>query len=172
MRQEKQLLLNEIKEKIDNSKAFVLAQYQSLEPNISADLRASLGQTGAELEVVKKRILLKAAENAGISLNTFTMQGHIAVVFTSQDPIPATKVIYQFCQDNEKNVEVVGGCFEGEICSVADVKQISQLPSKEEMQAQFLSVLEAPMAQVLSVVQSLLTSVIYCLDNKSQQENS
>lgn len=172
MRQEKQLLLNEIKEKIDSSKALVLAQYQSLEPNISADLRASLEQTGAELEVVKKRILLKAAENAGIALNTFTMQGHIAVVFASQDPIPATKVIYQFCQDNEKNVEVVGGCFEGEICSAADVKQISQLPSKEEMQAQFLSVLEAPMAQVLSVVQSLLTSVMYCLDNKSQQENS
>jgi len=172
MRQEKQLLLNEIKEKIDSSKALVLAQYQSLEPNISADLRASLEQTGAELEVVKKRILLKAAENAGIALNTFTMQGHIAVVFASQDPIPATKVIYQFCQDNEKNVEVVGGCFEGEICSAADVKQFSQLPSKEEMQAQFLSVLEAPMAQVLSVVQSLLTSVMYCLDNKSQQENS
>ena len=172
MRQEKQLLLNEIKEKIGNSKALVLAQYQSLEPNISADLRANLEQTGAELEVVKKRILLKAAENAGIILNTFTMQGHIAVVFASQDPIPATKVIYQFCQDNEKNVEVVGGCFEGEICSAADVKQISQLPNKEEMQAQFLSVLEAPMAQVLSVVQSLLTSVICCLDNKSQQENS
>lgn len=172
MRQEKQLLLNEIKEKINGSKALVLAQYRSLEPNISADLRANLEQTGAELEVVKKRILLKAAESAGITLNTFAMQGHIAVIFASQDPIPATKVIYKFCQDNEKNVEVVGGCFEGEICSAADVKQISQLPGKEEMQAQFLSVLEAPMAQMLSVVQSLLTSVMYCLDNKSQQENS
>lgn len=172
MRQEKQLLLNEIKEKIDSSKALVLAQYRSLDPNISANLRANLEQTGAELEVVKKRILLKAAQSAGIILNTFDMQGHVAVVFASQDPISATKVIYKFCQDNEKNVEVVGGCFEGEICSAADVKQISQLPSKEEMQAQFLSVLEAPMAQVLSVVQSLLTSIMYCLDNKSQQENS
>lgn len=172
MRQEKQLLLNEIKEKINGSKALVLAQYRSLEPNVSADLRLNLEQTGAELEVVKKRILLKAAESAGITLNTFDMQGHIAVVFASQDPIPATKVIYKFCQDNEKNVEVVGGCFEGEICSAEDVKQISQLPGKEEMQAQFLSVLEAPMAQMLSVVQSLLTSVMYCLDNKSQQENS
>lgn len=172
MRQEKQLLLNEIKEKINGSKALVLAQYRSLEPNVSADLRSNLEQTGAELEVVKKRILLKAAESAGITLNTFDMQGHIAVVFASQDPIPATKVIYKFCQDNEKNVEVVGGCFEGEIFSAEDVKQISQLPGKEEMQAQFLSVLEAPMAQMLSVVQSLLTSVMYCLDNKSQQENS
>lgn len=172
MRQEKQLLLNEIKEKINGSKALVLAQYRSLEPNVSADLRANLEQMGAELEVVKKRILLKAAESAGIALSTFTMQGHIAVIFASQDPTPATKVIYKFCQDNEKNVEVVGGCFEGEICSAADVKQISQLPSKEEMQAQFLSVLETPMAQMLSVVQSLLTSVMYCLDNKSQQENS
>lgn len=172
MRQEKQLLLNEIKEKIDVSEALVVTQYRSFDPNVSADFRACLEQTGAELKVVKKRILLKAAENSGITLSAFTMQGHIAVVFANQDPISATKVIYQFCQDNEKNVEVVGGCFEGEICSAADVKQISQLPSKKEMQAQFLSVLEAPMAQVLSVVQSLLTGVIYCLDNKNQQENS
>ncbi|MDR2539839.1 MAG: 50S ribosomal protein L10 [Chlamydiales bacterium] len=172
MRQEKQLLLNEIKEKIDGSKALVLAQYRSLEPNVSADFRACLEQTGAELEVVKKRILLKAAESAGITLHAFAMQGHIAVVFAKQDPIPATKIIYQFCQDNEKNIEVIGGCFEKEMYSAADVKQISQLPSKEEMQAQFLSVLEAPMAQMLSVMQSLLTSILYCLDNKSQQENS
>lgn len=172
MRQEKQLLLDEIKEKIGGSKALVLAQYRCLEPNISADFRASLEQTGAELEVVKKRIFLKAAESSGIALNTFDMQGHIAVIFASQDPILATKVVYKFCQENEKNIEVVGGCFEGEICSATDVKQISQLPNKEEMQAQLLAVFEAPMAQMLSVMQSLLTSVIYCLDNKTQQENS
>jgi large subunit ribosomal protein L10 len=172
MRQEKQLLLNEIKEKIGGSTALVLAQYRSLEPNISADFRANLAQTGAELEVVKKRILLKAAESVGITLNTFDMQGHIAVIFASQDPIPATKLIYKFCQENGKNVEVVGGCFEGEVCSAADVKQISQLPNKEEMQAQLLAVLEAPMSETLSVMQSLLTSVMYCLENKSQQENS
>lgn len=172
MRQEKQLLLDEIKDKIGSSKALVLAQYQRLEPNISANFRANLAEAGAELEVVKKRILLKAAEYAGITLNTFDMHGHIAVVFANQDPIPATKLIYKFCQENEKNIEVVGGCFEGEVCSAADVKQISQLPSKEEMQAQLLAVLEAPMSQMLSVVESLLTSVIYCLDNKNQQENS
>jgi large subunit ribosomal protein L10 len=172
MRQEKQLLLNEIKNKIVGSKALVLAQYQNLEPNAAESLRASLADAGAELEVVKKRMFLKAAESAGVALHAFDMQGHIVVVFANQDPIPATKLIYKFCQENEKNVDVVGGCFEGEICSAADVKQISQLPNKEEMQAQLLAVLEAPMSQMLSVVQSLLTSVMYCLDNKSQQENS
>lgn len=172
MRQEKQLLLNEIKDKIGSSKTLVLAQYQNLDPNNSADFRTNLADAGAELEVVKKRMLIKAAEYAGIALNTFDMRGHIAVVFTNQDPIPATKVIYKFCQENEKNVEVVGGYFEGEVCSATDVKQISQLPNKKEMQARLLAVLEAPMSQMLSVVQSLLTSVIYCLDNKNQQENS
>lgn len=172
MRQEKQLLLDEIKDKIDSSKALVLAQYQRLEPNVSAGFRANLAEAGAELEVVKKRILLKAAEYAGITLSAFDMDGHVAVIFANQDPILATKLIYKFCQENEKNVEVVGGCFEGEVCSAADVKQISQLPNKEEMQAQLLAVFEAPMSQMLSVVESLLTSVIYCLDNKNQQESS
>ena len=53
----------------------------------------------------------------------------------------------------------------------SDVERLSKLPSKDEMRAQFLSVLEAPMSQTLAVMEALLTSVPYCLDNKCKQED-
>ncbi len=72
----------------------------------------------------------------------------------------------------KKHVEVVGGRFEGKMYTGADVEKLSNLPSKDEMRAQFLSVLEAPMSQTLAVMEALLTSVVYCLDNKSKQEEA
>ncbi|SRR5581483_556271 len=172
MRQEKQLLLDDIKERIVDSKAIVLASYKRLEPNTSAKFRNSLAATGGSLEVVKKRVLVKAAQDAGVVLDPALLQGHIAVVFATQDPVQTTKVVFQFCKENEEVLDVIGGRFEGSVCSAKDVEQISKLPSKDEMRAQFLGTLEAPLSQTLAVIEALLTSVMHCLENKSQENNT
>jgi large subunit ribosomal protein L10 len=172
MRPEKQLLLNEITDKIAGSKAIVIASYKRLEPNAASVFRTNLAKTGGSLEVVKKRVLIKAAQVAGVAIDPAQLQGHIAVVFANEDPIQTTKTVYQFCKENEAVLEVIGGRFEGAICSAKDVEQISKLPSKDEMRSQFLGTLEAPLSQTLSVIEAMLTSVMYCLDNKSQQTNS
>jgi len=172
MRPEKQLLLDEIKDKINASKALVLASYKKLEPNLAAKFRTNISKSGGSLEVVRKRILYKAAKEAGVSLDLGILEGHIAVVFAEQDPIQTTKVIYQFCQEHEEILRVLCGQFEGKFCSAKDVELISKLPSQDEMRAQLLGLFEAPLAQMLGTVDALLTSVIYCMENKSQEGNS
>jgi large subunit ribosomal protein L10 len=167
MRAEKQLLLDEIKQQIDHSTMMILTRYQHMDPNLSSVFRITLRTAGGAFEVVRKRILLKAIEAAGFSIDAQLLQGHIGVIFTDKDPISVTKSLYQFAKDNEDVVEVLGGRFEGKLYSAQDVKQISELPSKEEMRAQFLGLLEAPLAQTLAVMEALLTSVPYCLENKS-----
>jgi large subunit ribosomal protein L10 len=169
MRQEKQLLLNEIKDKIAGSKALMLTSYKQLAPNKSAEFRLNLSKIGGSLEVVKKRVLVKAAQAANVELDPALLQGHIAVIFADQDPIQMTKAVYQFRQENEDLLEVIGGRFEGTICSAADMEQISKLPGKDEMRAQFLGTLEAPMSQTLAVIEALLTSVMHCLGNKAEK---
>ena len=166
---EKQLLLDEIKEFIDQSAAIVITRYQKLDPNAAANFRMTLGKSGGVFEVVRKRIFMKAAQAAGIEFQKDALEGHIGVVFALKDPVQVTKALYQFSKENEEVFTVLGGRFDGSICSAKDVEQLSKLPSKDEMRAQFLGLLEAPMAQTLSVVNSLLTSVVYCLDNKSQE---
>lgn len=170
MRPEKQFLLNDVKEKMTGSQAIVLASYKRLEPNAAAKFRIQLASTGGSLVVVKKRVLVKAAQDAGVAIDPALLQGHIAVVFANRDPVQTTKVIYQFCKENEEVLKVIGGRFEGASCSASDVERISTLPGKDEMRAQLLGTLEAPLSQTLAVFEALLTSVMYCLENKSQAE--
>lgn len=169
MRAEKQLLLDEIREKIDGAKALVLASYNKLEPNLSADFRNALRKGGGGVEVVKKRILVKAAQTSGITWDVESLQGHIALFYAAQDPIATTKTIFDFTKQNEDLLTILGGKFEGQLCSAADIVAIAKLPSKDEMRAQLLGLFEAPLSQTLSTVDAILTSVLHCLHNKSEQ---
>ena len=72
----------------------------------------------------------------------------------------------------KKSFKVIGGRFDGQLYTGADVERLSTLPGKDEMRAQFLSVFEAPLSQTLGSYEALLTSVPYCLDNKSKQEEN
>ena len=77
MRQEKQLLLNEIKDKIDGSTALVLTRYEKLTPNTSDGFRKAITQAGGSFAVVRKRVLIKAAEMGGITLDSKMLKGKI-----------------------------------------------------------------------------------------------
>jgi len=169
MREEKELLKQEIKDKIEQFGSFVIMQYKGLNANMANDFRREMGKVGGDVEVVRKRVLLKAAEDAGLALDLSALPGHIGIVFLGADPIESTKMVIKFSQDREKVIQIIGGRFDGQLYSGADVEYLSTLPGKDEMRAQLLSVFEAPLSQTLAVIEALLTSVPYCLDNKSKQ---
>lgn len=168
MREEKQFLLDEIKGKMDVSQAFILTRYTQMNPDIAYAFRSLLGDAGGDFEVVRKRILCKAATASNCTLDTKVLEGHIGVVFANEDPVQTAQVVFKFKKDNEGLFEVIGGRFEGSFYSAADVEKLSQLPGKQEMRAQFLGLLEAVPAQTLGVIDALLVSVVYCLENKSK----
>ena len=64
-------------------------------------------------------------------------------------------------------MNVLTGYMDGKLYNAEEVKTLSELPSKDELRAQFVGLLEAPMGQTLGVFDALLTSVIHCLNNKA-----
>ncbi len=159
MRKEKQLLLDEIKDKIDAAKAMIITSYKALAPNASWVLRDQLAKLGSQLEVVRKRVFLKAAEQSGVKIDEALLKGHVGVVFVDQaDSLPSAKVIFKFSEENSKVLEVLCGQVEGIMRPGAEVEMLSKLPGIDEMRAELIGLFIAPMAQMLSV-----------LEQKSQQ---
>jgi large subunit ribosomal protein L10 len=172
MRNEKQLLLDEVKEQIERRKSFVIMRYLGLNANAAAKFRRNIAEIGGELEVVKKRILVKAAQEAGIELNVKALTGHVGIVFAGEDAVQTTKAVYQLKKETDQAVDVLGGYFDGQIYNAKDIETLSNLPGKDEMRAQLLATFEAPMARTVGVMQSLLCSVLYCLDGKAKEESA
>lgn len=169
MKNEKQYLLNELRGQMDQSNAFIIAGYKSLTANKANDFRAHLRKSGGSFEVVKKRVFIKALEAAGISYDVDQLPGHIGIIFAAQDPIEITKTVLKFSKENDDAFALIGGRLDGVMIGAKDMERVAKLPSKDEMRAQFLGLLEAPMAQTLSVVEAILSSVVCCIDNKAKQ---
>lgn len=172
MRKDKQLLLDEVKEQIDQYNSFVIMSYLKLGANAANKFRTEIANLGGNVEVMRKRVLIKAAEAAGVTLDIKALPGHIGLVFAGRDALETTKAVFKFSQDNNKAVEVIGARFEGQLYNGADMEMLSKLPGKDEMRAQLLATLEAPLSQTLAVMDAVLTSVVYCLDNKCKQQGS
>lgn len=171
MKQEKQLLLDEVKDHIKKSDSFLIMRYKGLTANKANEFRGDISKKGGIVEIVRKRILVKAAKASGIEIDLNSLEGHIGLVLGGTDPLDTAKFVFKFSETNDKAVEVIGGRFEGQVYNAVEMETLSKLPSRDEMRAQFLSVLEAPMSQTLAVMEAVLSSVVYCLDNKSKQDS-
>ena len=172
MRKEKQLLLNEMKDKLNESKGFLITSYQGINPNVASDFRTAIIDTQSLFCVVKKRVFLKAVEQLGIKVDRETLKGHIGIVYAGNNPIATTKVVYKFKQENNQFFDVLGGQLEGEPCSSSQLKEIAMLPSHEEMRAQFVATLEAPLSGLVSVIELAMKGVISCIDQQVHKKES
>lgn len=169
MRREKQFLLDEIDDQLEQSSSFVLMGYNSFSANMANRFRTEVSKMGGSVQVVRKRILIKAAKQRGIDVSLDQLPGHVGLVFGGKDILETTKYLFKFGSENEGLVTVLGGRVEGALHNANAMKQLSELPGKDEMRAQLLAVFEAPLSQTLATMDALICSVIYCLDNKSQQ---
>lgn len=168
MRKEKELLLNEIKEKIDASTALIITRYDRLEPNVSWQFRDNLAKSGSLFEVVRKRVFLKAAEKAGIQIDEALLKGHVGVVFiTGPDAMPSAKALFKFSEENGKFLEVLCGQLEGKIIPGSEIEMLSQLPGIDEMRATLLALFTSPLSQMLSVLEAVCSEPLSILEQKS-----
>ncbi len=170
MKREKQLLLDEIQDHMKRSSSFIITQYDKLTAVKANEFRREVAKVGGNFEVVRKRVFVKAASDIGIQFDVDDLKGHIGLVFSSTDPIEATKAIIKYSDDNDKVFTLAGGYVDGQTVNSEDMKKLAQLPGKDQMRAQLLGLFEAPMAQTLSVMDALLTSVMHCMDNRSEKE--
>lgn len=171
MRAEKQLLLDEVKEKIEESNGFIIARYQAFTAVKAREFRDLVAKANADFEIVRKRVFVKAAESVGIKLNTSDYKGHIGVIFAKDDALKVSKLTVKYSEENGKAIEVLGGQIDGQICSAQDVEAIAKLPSLNELRAELLGLFEAPMSQTLAVLEAALTSVPYCLEEKAKKSS-
>jgi len=169
MKQEKQLLLDEIKHQLDQSGAFLITEYKQLSAPKATKFRKELRGAKSHFEVVKKRLLLKLLEKEGIKLNLDSLPGHIGIVFAEKDILDACKKVLKFSEDNETPFNFIGAKIEGAMLSGQDTKKLALLPSLDVLRAQFVGLLVAPLAGLVTVFKAQMETVVSTLEAKVEE---
>lgn len=169
MKEEKQFLLDEVVHQVNGHPAFLLASYQGLKANQLNGFRRQVEKLGGDVQMIKKRLLVKAIADCGIEVDVATLPGHISLISTGQDAVEVLKLVFEFSKDNSGAFSVLNGRIDGQIYNGNQIEQISKLPGRDEMRATLLATLEAPLSQTLAVMDALLCSVIHCMQNKNDK---
>lgn len=162
-RPEKVAVVEELAGKLQESAAAILTDYRGLNVKSMTELRAKLREAGVEYKVVKNTLTRLAAEKANVSGLDELLTGPTAIAFNKDDPVAPAKILTEFAKSNNA-LEIKGGILNGAVISVDEVKQLADLPSREELLATVLMRMQGPIYGLVYVLQGTLRSLVYALD--------
>ncbi len=167
---EKEMSVAEVKERLQRAKSVVLANNKGLNVASTTKLRKDLRANGVEMKVAKNTIIRLAAQQLGIQGLDPYLHGTTTLFLSYNDETTAAKLISQaIAKDKNPKLEVKAGILESQTIDAAGVKALADLPSKDVLLAQVLAGIQAPLVNVVGVLNGLLSSFAYALDARIKQ---
>ncbi len=141
---EKESLVVEIKDRLNDAGALLLADYRGLTVKEMQELRNVLRATGSELKVYKNSLTEIAIRELALPSLDEYLAGPTAIIFTGEDPVAPAKALTAFAKAH-KALELKGGLVENQVVDANGVKAIATLPSREELIAKLLGTMLNPL---------------------------
>ncbi|HEY3168858.1 MAG TPA: 50S ribosomal protein L10 [Candidatus Binatia bacterium] len=142
--------LDELKKDLEQAKNLFVAQFQGITVAQDTELRQKIRGTNSKYRVVKNTLARKAAEGTAAEGVAKSFDGSTAIAYNSGDPVSLAKALTAYAKTNPLFV-FKAGIVEGRVVNISDIANIAAMPSKEELIAKLLYLINSP-AQRLAVV--------------------
>jgi large subunit ribosomal protein L10 len=169
-REDKSVLIDSLTEQIKSSSHFYLADISELNAQDTSDLRRECFKKDIKMKVVKNTLLRKALEKSGRQAQDLfpALVYNTSIMFTEVGNSPA-KLIKEFRKTHSK--PVFKAAYVEESCYIGEdqLENLINIKSKEELVGDIILLLQSPIKNVVSSLQSggqTLTGVLKTLSNK------
>jgi large subunit ribosomal protein L10 len=162
MRPEKNLIIDEIKSRVDRVPYVLLTDYTGMQVPQFNELRNRLTVAKAEYRVVKNTLLRRALQGSNLpDLETY-LHGQSAVIMGETDVSAAAKVLKSFTAEFQKPKLKIG-ILDKAVINVDEILALADLPSKEVLQAKLLGLLMAPASTLVRLINTPASQVAQVL---------
>lgn len=154
---------------VSDSEYVFFISYSGVSVAQFSDLRNQLHANEAQCHVLKNTLLnrsIKSQEIDGVE----KLAGDTAVVFGSADPCPVAKTIKTFNEDVE-NVDFKGALIGGKFLSLGDARAMAELPSIDVLRSQLLGTIQAPMTNLVGVLNNSVAQMVWVLKAYEEKLN-
>jgi len=160
-----------IKENIAKAKVAIVADYRGMTVEEITNLRRQVQEGKGDLQVVKNTLARKAVEGTAFAELADLLKGPAAIAYGFEDQVAPAKVLSKFIKDAKKG-EIKGGVLDGRLLSVNEVKDLAQLPSKEELYAKILGSLNSPASGIVFSITGVMRALTIAMDGVRKQKES
>ena len=150
----KKELVAEIKDKLSRAKCVVFVDYRGLNVAQDTEMRTEFRKNNSDYKVYKNRLVLRAANELGISGLEEHLQGTSAIAFGYEDEVSAAKIVSQV-GEKTKMLSIKCGLLNGKLISSDEVKTLAKIPSREELIGKLLFIFQNPMRSLAVAINEI-----------------
>lgn len=162
-RKTKELVAQELHEKLKDFKLAVLAHYSGLDVEKLTALRIALRKADTELRVVKNTLLRIASRETDLSGLQDHFKGPLAIALNRSDVVETAKTLVDFARKNAE-LEIRAGMLNGKIISREQLTTLASLPPREVLLGKLLSVFVGVQTGLVNVLSAVPRSFVQVID--------
>lgn len=170
-KEEKISIVSELQGKFQKAKGIVFTDYCGLNVEEITGLRNNLREVALEYRVIKNTLAKRASEGTPIDAVKEIFSGPIGIAVGYDDPVLLAKKVLEFSKKNDK-LEIKGGIIEGDVCTPAQIKTISELPSREVQLAMLVGAMQSPLSKLASALNATLSGFVYAMEALKKNRES
>ena len=152
---EKQAVVADLTNKLQNAAAGVLVDYKGITVAEDTALRAELRKNNVEYAVVKNTLLRFAVNNCGMNELDGLLNGTTSLAICQDDPVAPARVINDFAKKIDGRFEIKGGFMDGKVMPLDEVLALANIPPLPVLQAQVLGTMLAPISGLACVLKQI-----------------
>src|ERR1051325_9096884 len=153
-RSEKQQDLDKLKPELARSAKVFFTTFQGITVENDTKLRRAVQAAGGKYKVVKNTLAERAGQGTAAESLLKNLSGTNSIAYTNADPVALAKALTKVAKDVPA-FQFKAGVVEGRAISIAEIQQLANLPSKEELISKIMFLLNAPAQRIASALNAL-----------------
>jgi len=171
----KQLIVNEIKEKIEGAQSVTLVGFKGMDVKEITELRNKFREKDTEYKVYKNTMMRFAFQQLGYDELIEDLKGANALVFSNGDLVDGPKIAVDYRKEkdaNEDKLVLKSGIVEGNYQNGDQMMAIATLPATEVLHSMLANVLQAPIRTLAGDLNNTISKLAIALNEvASKKEN-
>jgi large subunit ribosomal protein L10 len=157
--------VEELHDIFSRAKSVVVANYQGIDAEGITALRVHMRSRSVGFRVVKNTLARRAVKDTSLEILGGDFIGPVSIMIGFEDAVAPAKALADFAKSGAgKSPKVICGVVEGKKVSPLEVQALAELPSREELISQMLSVFQGPTTGFAGVFSSLLRKLVGTFD--------